>query len=204
MCAPPTPSESTLRREPSRCLGSLPPPAFGGLCRPEAGVPSRPRASSRAVGAVSRPCGPGAGLPRRCRSEDRVAFPGGCAGGDGGVTMPGRRPLGFELAIPSQQVARLQARLPGRRGGRICLHVPDRPQPQLRLGDRNASRATARKYEPGSRAPGKRTLLHLHLCATAPGAGDRHEEPLAAVRASDRPALFGVEVVALTSCFALV
>ena len=28
---------------PRRCSGSLPPPAFGGLCRPEAGAPSRPR-----------------------------------------------------------------------------------------------------------------------------------------------------------------
>ena len=28
-------------------VGTVPPPAFGGLCRPEVGVPSRPRASSR-------------------------------------------------------------------------------------------------------------------------------------------------------------
>ena len=30
---------------PPRNRGSFPPPAYGGLCRPEAGVPSRPRAS---------------------------------------------------------------------------------------------------------------------------------------------------------------
>ncbi len=35
-----------LRPAPSRCPAFSPPPAFGGLCRPEAGVPSRPRASS--------------------------------------------------------------------------------------------------------------------------------------------------------------
>ena len=34
------------RREPSRRLGSLPARAFGPLCRPEVGVPSRPRDSS--------------------------------------------------------------------------------------------------------------------------------------------------------------
>ena len=34
---------STPRRELSRRSGFVPPPACGGLCRPEAGVPSRPR-----------------------------------------------------------------------------------------------------------------------------------------------------------------
>ena len=38
---------STPRGEPSRRLESVPTPAFGGLCRPEVGVPNRPRAFSR-------------------------------------------------------------------------------------------------------------------------------------------------------------
>ena len=43
---------------PPRNWGSFPPPAFGGLCRPEAGAPSRPRVLHNRRYAVSRPCGP--------------------------------------------------------------------------------------------------------------------------------------------------
>ena len=68
---------------PPRNGESFPPPAFGGLCRPEAGVPSRPRASTqsairssarlwRAVPAGGRPSSPGGGdkpSPPSCRGE---------------------------------------------------------------------------------------------------------------------------------------
>ena len=42
----------------SRRLGWAPPRPCGPLCRPEVGVPSRPRAFSRLAMGVSRPCGP--------------------------------------------------------------------------------------------------------------------------------------------------
>ena len=79
------------RREPSRRLGSSPPRPYGPLCRPEAGVPSRPchcafgytpshlfggyvprrEASRRLESSPPRPCGPlcrpEAGVPSRPR-----------------------------------------------------------------------------------------------------------------------------------------
>ena len=67
-CGAPALSGYVPRRESSRRLGSSPPRPCGPLCRPEVGVPSRPRASSRsAVRRVSRAAVPPlpSGGPRR-------------------------------------------------------------------------------------------------------------------------------------------
>ena len=75
---------------PPRNGESFPPPAFGGLCRPEAGVPSRPRASTqsairssarlwRAVPAGGRPSSPGGGSkpsPPSCCGESSPSCDG--------------------------------------------------------------------------------------------------------------------------------
>ena len=66
--------------------GSFPSPAFGGLCRPEAGVPSRPRRrGGRRSAFPGGLCRPEAGVPSRPRRRAgrRSASPGGRRHHDG-------------------------------------------------------------------------------------------------------------------------
>ena len=68
-CAPPCPPGYAPRKEPSRRSGSTPPRPCGPLCRPEVGVPSRPRAFFAVGGTRFRPP-----LGGRCRSETGAPF----------------------------------------------------------------------------------------------------------------------------------
>ena len=74
-------------------------PACGGRCRPEVGVPSRPRDSARVAmrrsqGFAQR-CRSETGAPRRPRDSARVAMRGFAA-----VRLAGRRVVGAGFALP--------------------------------------------------------------------------------------------------------